>query len=301
MELTKKELEELRRKHLVETGELQAMIEAGHKDLRIVDLRGYVRTSMDTTGSQTALYLGAPEEYATAHIPGAVYIDWTEDIVDKTDPIPAQLATAEKLADVMGSAGIGDSSIIIAYDSHNASQFATRFWWALRTYGNSNVRVLDGGWQKWVREQRPVSADLPAYPVTTFTPHLDNSWRATAENVFNWLNSPEHIIIDARDEGQFSGRVRRGIRGGHIPGAKHLPREALFEADGCFKSPQDLLRIADSSAVDPNKTTVAYCNGGVAATSVLFALSMLGYHRLTNYDGSWNEWNLIEEYPVELS
>lgn len=301
MELTKNELEELRRKHLIETAELQSLIDAKDENLRIVDLRGYVRTHTDPDGYQTAEYTSAPQEYAESHIPGAIYIDWTTDIVDTDNPVPAQLATAEKLADVLSNAGIGDSSMIVAYDSHNSSQFATRLWWALRTYGNSNIRVLDGGWQKWSREQRVVSSKATSFPKTNFTAMLNSSWIVSAEDVYNLLDSQEHILIDARDEGQYTGRIRRGNRGGHIPGAKNLPREAFFEGDGCFKSAQDLARIADSSAVDRNKTTITYCNGGVASTSILFTLSMLGYTQLTNYDGSWNEWNLLEKYPVEQS
>ncbi len=299
MELSKNDLAELRSKHLIETEELQKLIDSNLQNLRIVDLRGFVRTHTEPDGFQTAIYSGAEEEYAVSHIPGAVYLDWTKDIVDTLDPVPAQLAGPEKIAQVLGKAGIGDDSLIVAYDAHTASQFATRFWWALRAYGNTNVRVLDGGWQKWSREARPVTPEIPTYPENLFNPKLDKSWKASAEDVYRLIGSSEHILIDARDEGQYSGSIRRGLRGGHIPGAKHLPREAFFEADGCFKSAQDIARITDASDVDSNKTTIAYCNGGVAATSILFALSMLGYNRLTNYDGSWNEWNLMEAYPVE--
>src|SRR5438105_400905 len=146
---------ERRAAHLMETEELAAHIASGDAHLRILDLRGYVRTQTDAEGAQTATYSGAPEEFAQGHLPGAVFLDWTRDIVDESDPIPAQAATGEQLRRVLGERGLGDEPLFVAYDAHPAAQFATRFWWLMRYYGHDNVRVLDGGWPKWTREGRP--------------------------------------------------------------------------------------------------------------------------------------------------
>ena len=284
---------------LVETSWLAKHLQ--DPDLRIVDMRGYVRT-VEKDGIQEAHYVGARDEYEQSHIPGAVYIDWTRDIVDLDDIIKAQIALSEKFSQVMGRIGISDQHLVVAYDAHPASQFATRLWWALKYYGHNKVVVLNGGFPKWQRENLPLNTTIPTYPYATFTPVLQPELRATAVDVLNLLGQPDVALIDARDQGQYSGQtVRRPGQPGHIPGALNIPREELMDpTTGTFRSNEELKQVFAKAHVLPEQRIVAYCNGGVAATSVLFTLAMLGYPSLTNYDGSWNEWGERQDLPVEL-
>jgi thiosulfate/3-mercaptopyruvate sulfurtransferase len=273
-------------------------------DIRVVDLRGYVKINMlDASRSlQEAHYLGAHEEYEQEHIPGAVYADWTRDIADPEGDIEAQIASPEQFSQVMERLGVSNQHLVVAYDAHPASQFATRLWWALNYYGHTRVVVLNGGFPKWKREQRPVDSILPTYPPATFIPVAQPQLRATAEDVLAFLQQRNVNIVDARDSGQYTGQIARGEgRRGHIPGAINIPREDLVDpATGTFRSNAELQHTFDSMKISPDQRVVAYCNGGVAATTILFSLAMLGYTHLTNYDGSWNEWGIRQDLPVEV-
>jgi thiosulfate/3-mercaptopyruvate sulfurtransferase len=267
-------------------------------DVRAVDVRGYVVTRPIEPGVEEADYRGARDAYLAAHIPGAVYVDWTRDIVDLDDPVPAQIAKPEAFAEAMAIRGIGDRTRVVAVD-HNGGQFATRLWWALQYYGHDRVSVLQGGWNRWVDEGRPEESGPVNPPRAEFTPRVRPELRVTAEQLAARLGEPGLQLFDARDAGQYAAARRRGPRGGHIPGAANLPRERFFAQGGGFLPLDELRAVVDAEGVAADRPVVAYCNGGVAATVLLFNLARLGYNRLANYDGSWNEWGARLDLPVE--
>jgi len=284
---------------LAQTGWLHEHLE--DPDLRVVDIRGYVKKTDLGGGRQRAEYLPAREEYDEAHVPGAVFVDWTRDITDPDDPVPAQISPPGRFAGLMGSLGIGDDAHVVVYD-HAGGQFATRLWWAFTYYGHDRVSVLDGGWNKWTAENRPTTAEVPNPAPATFTPKTRSGWRKEAEEVLSTSRTGDALVLDARDEGQYTGAVTRGEgRPGRVPGARHLHADGLFGPDGTFLSDGEMEEKLREAGVpeDREAPIVAYCNGGVAATVPLFALHRLGYKNLSNYDGSWNEWGAREDLPAE--
>lgn len=288
---------------LVETDWLDAHL--NDPNVRVVDIRGSVPpvpAENDKDDKDAGLgYESSFDEYAAEHIPGALYLDWTRDIVDLDDPVAVQVARQKQFAETMRHAGIGDQDLVVAYDTHPASTFATRLWWALRYYGHAKVVVLNGGLNKWKREGRPVQQGPVTYPEADFTAHRHPGMRSTVDDVIEVLDRRNAVLVDARDPGQYTGTVvRPGNRSGHIPGAINIPREDLVDlTTGTWRPTEELSRIFAAADLAQDTPVVTYCNGGVAAASVMFGLAMAGHPQVSNYDGSWNEWSAREDLPVE--
>ena len=269
----------------------------GDPSVRVVDVRGKVLPP-----GNTPRYFAKRAEYDAGHLPRAVFVDWTRDIVDPDDPVHAQVAQAGAFARTMGALGIGDDTTVVAYDDYRHA-FAGRLAWALRYYGHDAVRLLDGGWERWVREGRPTTRDVPSPAPARFTPRPRPALRRTADEVARSLGDPGVLLIDARAPEQFEGKVSAAARAGHIPGAVNVPYPRLVDpASGTFLPDDELARVFREAGVDPARLpreVVVYCNGGVTCTVPMNALRMLGRDDVGVYDGSWNEWGNDARRPIE--
>ena len=276
-----------------------AWVEAhlGQPDVCVVDVRGHVLPP-----GNDPRYRPKRQDYDAGHIPGAVFVDWTRDIVDRDDPVPAQVALPDAFARTMGELGIGDDTTVVAYDDHDHA-FAARFVWALRYYGHDDARPLDGGWARWVAEGRPVSQGIAPRPPAHFTSRPRPALRRTAEGVAQLLAAGDDaLLIDARPAEQYAGQVSAASRAGHIPGARNVPYARLIDpATARFRPPSELARAFADAGVDVQRLprqVVVYCNGGVTCNVPLTALRLLGREDVAVYDGSWNEWGSDPSRPI---
>jgi len=254
--------------------------------------------------------------YEAGHVPGAVYLDWSTDIVDPDAPVAFMLAPPELFARAMEERGIGEHSALVAYaDEMGSGPF--RLWWASRVYGHDNVHVLDGGFEKWTGEGRPVSTELPRPRHATWTPRATRRYAATTDDVAYADTRSDVVILDSRPPEQFLGEavwfetgpipagpdgiattLRGDIRAGRIPGAASLPATELYRDDLTLKSPEEIRAAAAAAGLTPGCSAIAYCGVGMSATALLFALHLAGFEDAALYDASWEEWGRDPERQV---
>jgi thiosulfate/3-mercaptopyruvate sulfurtransferase len=242
--------------------------------------------------------------YETAHIPGAVKVDWHTEL---NDPITRDYVDGERFAQLMREKGIGRDTTVVFYGD-KSNWWAAYALWVFSLFGHPDVRLLDGGRAKWEAEGRSMTTDAarraPAeYPVVQ---RDDSRIRAFRDDVLDHLGQP---LIDVRSPDEFSGKLLHmanypqegAMRGGHIPGARSVPWGRAANEDGTFKSRAELETLYGSEAgLAPGDDVVVYCRIGERSSHTWFALThLLGYERVRNYDGSWTEWGNSVRVPIE--
>jgi thiosulfate/3-mercaptopyruvate sulfurtransferase len=243
----------------------------------------------------------ARQDYDQAHIPGAVFFD-IDDICEPGTSLPHMIPTPELFAQKVGALGIGEDDRVVVYDSAGLSS-AGRAWWMLRMFGHHNVAVLDGGLPKWRAEGWPLDAVVRNPPqrrfTTRFDPSLVRDKRALIEN----LATRREQVVDARAAGRFDGTApepRAGMRSGHIPGSRNVPYELVTDpATRQLKSADELTRLFRDAGVALDRPIVTSCGSGVTACALAFALHLIGHPVAAVYDGSWSEWGLPGDPPIE--
>ena len=241
------------------------------------------------------------EDYDRGHISGAVFFD-IDDIAEPGTTLPHMIPSPELFARKMEALGVGDDDRVIVYDSAGLSS-AGRAWWMLRLFGHHAVAVLDGGLPKWRAEGRPLDIAVPSPPQRRFTARLDPSLVRDKRVLLEDLATRREQVIDARASGRFDGttpEARPGLRGGHIPGSRNVPYERVTDPHTRqLKSAEELVRLFRDAGVALDRPVVTSCGSGVTACALAFALHLIGHPGAAVYDGSWSEWGLPGDTPIE--
>ena len=249
---------------------------------------------------------GSRDAFLRAHIPGAV-VPADANFKDTNPERSRFVMPPDQFVQAMAALGIGDETEVVAYDA--AQVTAGRLWWCLNYYGHTRVRILDGGWNQWLQDKRPMSMGdarsegrPAAPPAGPFTAVAHPELYATAEQVMEALKDDGAIVLDVRSDGEWNGTVTRGNkRQGHMPGnAVHLEWTNYLTPDAGkrWKSGNELKAMFQAIGVTPDKEVVTVCQGGIRAAQAAFTLKLLGYENVRNYDGSFGEWGNRDDTPI---
>lgn len=240
----------------------------------------------------------ARAEYDAAHIPGAVFFD-QDLVVDRESELPHTLPRPERFAQHAGAMGIATEDTTVVYDGPGMFS-APRVWWMLRVMGARNVLVLDGGFDRWKAEGRPVTDRPTRIAANYFDADFDAARVASLDEMRTIVAEGSRQIADARPAGRFAAREpepRPGVRSGHMPCARNLPASTLSE-NGELLPLERLSERFREAGFDLEAPVVTSCGSGVTAAVITLALESLGHKDNKLYDGSWTEWGGRPDTPV---
>jgi len=259
----------------------------GESDLAIVDSSAF----LPTDGRNPNV------EFLEAHIPGARFLDINK-VSDRSNPAPHMLPSTADFGRAMTELGVGRGDRIVVYDN-SPLRTSARGWFMFRHFGAERVAILDGGFQKWRAENRPVESGEATPRQARFEAQAGRAEVVTKEQILAGAGVP---ILDARGKARFEGSEpdpRPNVGVGHIPGSRNLPFASLYRDDGTLKSDDELRAAFEQLQVDPTQDFIATCGSGVTANSLIFAANRLGGRHGKLYDGSWSEWGADPATPKE--
>ena len=274
--------------------------ERGYEDPSILVTTDWLAEHIDDPGI-VVVDTDDPSEYLEGHISGASNPPdnyYKTSLDDRT-----HIQGPEQFAATMSDLGIDDDSLVVAYD-RTGGLYALRLMWALHYYRHTNVKMLDGGYQKWVSEGRATDSS-PYEPdrSASFSPREpDRAIYAGIDDVLEAIGADDTTLLDVRTDGEWDGSNKRGgKRGGRIPGAIHL-EWVNFHTGGeipVLKTADEIRALLAEKGVSIDDSVITYCQGGIRAAQAYWVLKLVGVDSVRNYDASWREWGNNVSVPVE--
>jgi len=283
---------------LISTDDLAARL--GQPGLRIYDCTTHLEPP-DPGSDDPYKVIAGRKTFADGHVPGADFLDLQGEFSATDTKLKFMMPPAEHLARAFGRHGLGDGSRVVLY-SIGSMMWATRFWWMLRAVGFDGAAVLDGGFDRWQAEGRPIEAGEPkGYPPATFTPRPRPGRFVDRTAVRAAIGDPRTVTVNALAPQSYQGLAPSPYgRPGRVPGSVNVPHASLVDpGTKRFVAPADALAKFAAAGIAPDKQVIAYCGGGISATVDLFLLHQLGFDDLTLYDGSLGDWAKDPSLPIE--
>ena len=265
-------------------------------DIRILDCTLLMKPNED--GSYG--FVSGFDQWSEGHIPNSIYVNVSDELSDPSHEFTLMMPSPEAFAETMKNKGIGDNTAVICYD-HGNHAWAARVWWMLRVCGFDNAAVLDGGWKKWLAENREVSSRQTHYAVAeTFTVNHRPELMADKQSVKAACDDARTLLLHSLPLPMFKGEVSTYKRAGRIPGSKNLYCESLINPDANTYLDKAVIaqHFAPLACMEKDRV-ITYCGGGIAASSNALALTLLGHENVAVYDGSLTEWTADPEMPME--
>jgi thiosulfate/3-mercaptopyruvate sulfurtransferase len=254
----------------------------------------------DASAAQKIEIVSGREHWEQGHIPGSTFADLVQDLCDPHNTrLMFPMPTPERFTSAMSRYGVGEGTRVVLYDDM-VNIWAARVWWMLCVFGFDRAAVLNGGWQKWTREGRPISTAPPAYAPASFVARPRPELIATKDEVLAAIDHQATCLINALDPDEHAGRgpVRYG-RPGHIPSSVNVSFLNVLAPDtNAYLNPEQLREQFNRAGALHNDRVITYCGGGIAACSDAFVLTLLGVDKVAVYDGSMTEWAADATLPL---